>query len=334
MARLTQWLTIPSTDTGSFPGQIKMIFPGSEWEEMPPQSQGVDSAKLNDAMSYLASVSGRQGTSQALVIRNGYLIWKGNDIDNKHNIWSATKSFTGTVLGILIDQNKATLDTLAKNYVPSLAELYPDATLRHFATLTSGYDAVGGDQSSTPFNPTTPLFPPGTKFQYWDSAINQFANVLTQIANEPIENLFKRKIADKIGMTRWSWGNWGAIDGILVNGGAGNRRKGISISTRELARFGHLFLNRGNWNGIQLIRTSWVNQATSKQVQSENYGFNWWIGDVPPGTYQAAGYNNNRCIIIPECNMVIVRLGTDGHTVDSNEPNIFLEKTCESIIGF
>ncbi len=329
-----------------------MVFPGYDWAETCPESQGVDSTKLTDAMSYLASVSGRQGTSQALVIRNGYLIWKGNDIDNKHNIWSATKSFTGTVLGILIDQNRATLDTLAKDYVRTLEELYPNVTLRHFATLTSGYDSIGGDQSSKPFNPTTPLFPPGTKFLYWDSAMNQFANVLTQIAGEPIENLFKREIADEIGMnsSKWSWGNWGTIDGILLNGGAGNKKKGISISAREFAKFGHLFLNRGNWNGAQLISLAFVDQATSVQVppslpgDSRIYGFNLWVNGIkpdgnplwpaaPPRTYQAAGYNNNRCIIIPEYNMVIVRLGTDGDAVDINELNTFLEKIGESIIG-
>ena len=233
----------------------------------------------------------------------------------------------------------------------SLATHYGDVTLRHFATLTSGYDAVGGDQSSTPFNPTTPLFPTGTKFQYWDSAMNQFANVLTQIALEPIEPLFKRAIADPIGMnsSRWSWGNWSTINGILVNGGAGNKATGISISASELARFGHLFLNRGNWNGSKLISTTWVDQATSVQVSpsllgdSGVYGFNWWVNgikpngsrlwpDATPETYQAAGYNNNRCIIISEYSVIIVRLGTDGHTMDDNEVNIFLSMICESIV--
>jgi CubicO group peptidase (beta-lactamase class C family) len=316
---------------------LAMVFPGTNWQEVTPESQGVDSVKLNNAMSYLANNCGANGTTQAVVIRNGYLIWKGTDIDNMHNIWSCTKSFTSTALGLLIDDGKCTLDTLAKDYVSSLASQYSGVKLRHLATMTSGYDAVGGDQSSTPFTPAAPLFSPETKFLYWDAAMNQFGNTLTRIAGEPVENLFKRRIADPIQMnsSKWGWGDWGTVDGYVVNGGAGNKTKGISISAREMGRFGHLFLNRGNWNGQQLVSASWVDQATTVQVASSvpvytagasgpgYYGFNWWINGVDsignrkwPGatehTYAACGFNNNMCFVIPEWNMVIVRLGTDG----------------------
>jgi hypothetical protein len=213
--------------------------------------------------------------------------------------------------------------------------------------MTSGYDG-GGDQSSTPFNPTSPLFSPGTKYQYWDSAMNQFANVLTRIAGEAIEALFKRRIADKIGMnaSSWDWGDWGTVSGLLVNGGAGNKSKGISITAREMARFGHLFLNRGNWDGTQLISAAWVDAASSVQVANTIpantsgadgpgvYGFNWWVNGVKPNgqrrwpnapekTYAALGYNNNNCYIIPEWNMVVVRLGTDGSITPSNWDGFF-----------
>ena len=133
----------------------------------------------------------------------------------------------------------------------------------------------------------------------------------------------------------WNWGSWGTVGGYLVNGGAGNKAKGISISAREFARFGHLFLNRGNWNGTQLISSLWVDQATSLQVPLSVpwngtradvggvYGFNWWVQGTerdgtlewpgaPLTTYAACGHNNNRCFVVPEWDMVIVRLGTDG----------------------
>jgi CubicO group peptidase (beta-lactamase class C family) len=114
-----------------------------------------------------------------VIVRHGRMILKGVDIDRVHGVWSVTKSFTGTALGLLIDDGKATLDTRAAALVPELAAHYPNATLRHFATMTSGYRAVGdepqGDYrhgpSSTPFLPARPLFsPPGSQFAYWDSA--------------------------------------------------------------------------------------------------------------------------------------------------------------------
>jgi CubicO group peptidase (beta-lactamase class C family) len=333
-----------------------MVFPNNNWESASPSSQSVDPDQLDSAMSYLASHSGSQGTSQALVIRNGYLIWAGNNIDNQHNVWSLSKSFTSSVLGLLVDDDRLTLDTSVTDAMPELAAQYPGVTYRHLTTMTSGYNASGGDQSSTPFDPIVPLFSPGVKFQYWDSAMNQFAHALTVAAGEPIEALFKRRIADPIHMnaSRWEWGDWGQIDGVLVNGGAGNKSKGLNITARELARLGHLFLNHGNWDGQQLISSGWVEQATSTQVAASVpanspgdlgpgvYGFNWWVNgigpdgkrlwpDAPPQTYLASGFNNNRMWIIPEWDMVIVRLGTDGSLLDHEEINVFLSLLVQAV---
>jgi CubicO group peptidase (beta-lactamase class C family) len=333
----------------------RMEFPGLDWEERIPESQGFNTIKLNQAISYLADQCGEQKTDQTVVICNGYMIWKGNDIDNMHNVWSCSKSFTSTVLGLLVDENKCQINTKGKDYISSLQKLYPDVTLGHFATMTSGYNAVGGAQSSSPFLPDEPLYSPGTMFKYHDCAMNQFSSVLTRIAEEPMEEIFKRKIADPIGMDslHWEWQNWGIIDGLVVNGGAGNKSKGIHISARELARFGHLFLNRGNWDGEQLLSSSWVDMATKAQVDQflpnydssslngpGSYGFNWWVNgknsggirkwpSAPPKTYAAKGYNSNVCFVIPEWNMVIVRLGVDGNMADI-QWDLFLKMVSES----
>jgi CubicO group peptidase (beta-lactamase class C family) len=344
-------------------------FPGKDWQEVAPESQGVDSEKLAAAVSYLKDNSGSDGIRELVVIRNGYMIFKGGDIDNLHGIWSLTKSFTSTVLGLLVDDGKAKLDTLAKDHIPSMAATYPTVTLRHFTTMTSGYYAVGDEPrggykhgpSRTPFKlAKTPLFaPPGSKYAYWDSAMNQFANVLTRIANEPIEELFKRRAADPIGMNRekWNWGDFGKVDGIVVNGGSGNNNKHIFICARELARFGQLFLNCGNWKGKQLISKDWVDAATKSHVPASLplhqlsgadgrgvYGFNWWVNGVgengnrkwpgaPVGTYAASGYNNNDMFIIPQWNMVIVRLGLDQRErrITDTIYSTFLEKVGRAI---
>jgi len=321
-------------------------FPGAHWEEATPESQGVDAKKLEVATRLLAATVGTNGVQELVITRHGRMIWKGDNIDRRHGVWSATKSFTSTVLGLLIDDGKATLDTLAGEYVPSMAVAYPKVALRHFATMTSGYRAMqdqprGGYRhgpSPTPFDPcSAPLFTPGSQYAYWDSAMNQFGNVLTHIAGEPMRDVFKRRIADPIGMdpNEWRWGDFGRIDGVTVNGGSGNSDNHIFISSRQIARLGLLFLHRGNWNGKQLISAKWVDEATKPQVSAAlplwpdsgadgrgTYGFNWWANGVkvdgqrkwpgaPAGTYAASGYNNNDMFIIPEWNMVIVRLGLD-----------------------
>ena len=147
------------------------------------------------------------------------------------------------MLGLLIADGKCTLDTRVADVLPELKAHYPDVTLRHFTTMTSGYRAVGDvttgsykhGPSNTPFVPNPqPLFtPPGSQYAYWDSAMNTFALALTKIAGEPIEQLFKRRVADPIGMKNWDWGDYATVDGVIVNGGSGNGNKHIFISARR-----------------------------------------------------------------------------------------------------
>jgi len=347
-----------------------MVFPGRQWTEGPPDSQGVDAAKLAEAVAYLKEHSGGDGVRELVIIRNGVMIHHGDDIDKVHGVWSLTKSFTSTVLGLLIEDGEASLDTRAADILPDMAAGYPKVTLRHFTTMTSGYRAVGDEPagsyrhgpSLTPFTPADePLFEVGTRYAYWDSAMNQFGNVLTRIAGEPMEDLFKRRIADPIGMDRksWRWGDFGQVGAFAarVNGGSGNSNRHIFISARQLARFGHLLLNRGNWDGKQLISAAWVEQATKPQVPAAMdlhedsgadgrgvYGFNFWTNGVgadgkrnwpgaPTSTFSASGYNNNDMFVIPEWNMVIVRLGLDQgqRLITDAVYSTFLEKVGQSV---
>jgi CubicO group peptidase (beta-lactamase class C family) len=327
-----------------------MYFPGTEWTRVAPEAELMDSATLEDAVAFLEANSSFNGVETLAIIRNGRMIWSGGDIEAQYWTASAAKSFTSTVLGLLIDDGMATLDTLAKDYVPVLANHYPDVTLRHFATMTSGYRPAGSEWAgpwgwtNTPFTPREPWFEPGSQFFYQDPMLEQMARALTQIAQESMEPLFQRRIADPIGMDRaswdwwdfsdWNWPRYEIIDGFVHNFGS----DGMYISAQEAARFGHLFLNRGQWDGQQLISQSWVDEATKVQVPPDLpmhpanpspaggpgvYGYNWWVNGVtadgsqpfpgaPSNIYYAHGMWNNYIIVVPDWNMVVVRLGNDG----------------------
>lgn len=329
-----------------FPGCINhsKVYPGIEWQEESPRNLGFSQSGLDEAIDFLRLNSGRDGVEELVIIRNGFLIFRGDSVRKVHGIWSMTKSFTSTVLGLLIQDGKCKLNTYAREYVPDLEDVYGMVTLRHFATMTSGYRAIGdeprGDYkhgpSLTPFLPDpVPLFAPGEKFAYWDSAMNEFANVLSQIAGESLDILFKERVAERIGIRpdEWKWGDWGSYQGIRINSGAGNHTR-MEISALAVARFGYLFLRQGKWDEDQLISKDWVEQATRVQVPATlplagfveqgpgMYGFNWWVNgigpegkrkwpDAPADTYSASGYNNNDMFVIPEWDMVIVRLGMD-----------------------
>lgn len=336
-----------------------------DWIEATPESQGVDSAKLQKAVELLAGTVGSDGARELVIIRHGRMIYHGDDIDKRHGVWSATKSFTSTVLGLLIADGKCTLDTRVSQILPELNEHYPDVTLRHFATMTSGYRAVGDTTdgsykhgpSDTPFTPSPqPLFtPPGSQFAYWDSAMNTLSLALTKIADESMEEYFTRRVAEPIGMKDWDWGDYATVDDKVVNGGSGNGGKHIFISAREMAKFGLLFLNKGRWDDRQVVPESWVVEATRVHVPTNTpwahpesnidgrgvYGFNWWrngqktngqrkLPAAPKGMFWASGHNNNKCFVIPEWDMVIVRLGLDGKAKDEVW-NGFLAKVAESL---
>lgn len=328
--------------TGS---SVTTKYPGAEWPATSPASQGIDETALLKAIRYLEEQAGRDGVNQLVIVRHGSVVWQGDQADSVHGVWSMTKSFVSTALGLLIDDGKCDLDTYAYQFVPSLRDNYSEVTLRHFATMTSGYRAVGdeprGDYahgpSRTPFQPSPdPLFAPGARFAYWDSAMNQFANVLTQIAGESLDSLIARRITRPIGLAddQWSWGDFGTVNGIRVVGGAGNNNTRLNISALAMARFGYLYLHQGRWKDRQLLSEEWVHQATTVQVPATlpiagpinhgpgTYGYNWWVNgknpdggykwpNAPSDAYNASGYNNNDLFVIPSWDMVIVRLGLD-----------------------
>lgn len=333
------------------------IYPDSAWLPATPESQGIDAEIMNQALSDIEQHCGPDGIAQMLIIRQGYMIWQGNKIDSMHNVWSCTKSFTSTVLGLLIAEGKCQLDSKVGNFIPQLKERYPKVTFRHFTTMTSGYtakgdkEASGHGQTKTPFIPDPPMFAAGTKYQYWDAAMNELAYALSKVAQQAIEEVFREKIASPIGLDPklWRWGNWGEQEGIIINGGAGNKGKGMMISASEMAKFGYLFLKNGKWKEKQILSEEWINQATSIQVIEPiaanddghtpglgNYGFNWWLGNrwphAPSGTYAAVGHNNNMCFVIPKWDMVVVRLGMDGD-IDDEYWDRFFNKLSKAIKG-
>jgi CubicO group peptidase (beta-lactamase class C family) len=345
--------------------QHPYVFPGESWEVSTPAEQGLDPGSFQKALKYLESESKQDGIRELLVVRNGYVIYAGPDTDTVHNIWSCSKVFTSTVLGLLVDDGVLTLEDKAVRYEPLLEENYPEVSLRHFTTMTSGYSARGDsrwptadyeDWSWTVYEPDAPYFPPGEAFAYWDEAQMMFGRVLTQVLDEPMKVFLQRRITDPIGMGEWQWGMEGELNGIQINNGCTN----VMVNASQLARFGLLFLNKGNWDGDQLISRQWVEEATSVQVTvdvpvgdtdrkatvgSGCYGFNWWVNGplpngefklpgAPEGCFFASGLNNNKCIVVPDWNMVIVRMGQDGHPDRKDEVyGTFLKLIGESITG-
>ena len=316
-----------------------MNFPADKWQRGTPASHGIDAAKLQAALQYITAHCKQDKLGELMIAYNGVAIHQGNSTNRIHNIWSCSKSFTSTALGLLIADGRCTLDTLAADIDPNLHELYPKATLREFVTMTSGFSAKGrsrwddenSDWSLTPYEPDTPHFAPGSAYAYWDEAQMTLGRLLTRVARQNLRDYLNERVFQPIGMGEVEWLHEGEIDGIPICNGCTN----VKLNANQLARFGHLYLNGGKWNGKQIIPADWVEQATKTQVSVElpvgktdrvnvrgpgAYGFNWWTNggenrmpDAPPRTFYASGLHHNLLFVIPEWDMVVVRMGTDGN---------------------
>lgn len=293
------------------------------------------------------------GDSWAIVIvRHGYIVREFYTfnvlIPTRFDIWSGTKSFTGTAWGLLLDDSrndkitqgaKIDLDSPAYQYIP---EGYPltdprkeRITIRHLLTMTSGIPGEGmgiaGIPTTTnhgPFEHSLGRCPnrygkwadklaaePGTRWDYSDPAIAHLSLVFSKVAGKEMGEYMKERIFDPIGMENLSWD---------VQGGSGfigphtNAHTGIHVSARELARFGYLMLHKGTWDGEQLVPEWWLDLSTKKsQDLNPDYGYTWWVNTsgtnwrrVPRDAFALSGFRSNRCYIVPSLDLVVARVGS------------------------
>lgn len=311
----------------------EVAFPGRDWMPPPAGAPVVPAAKVLEAVAALRAVVGDDGVSGTMVVQDGYLLWSGDRVDEMRPVWSCTKSFLSTCLGLLWDDGKLAPDDLAAKYLPELAKDYPAVTLRHLATFTSGMNVKDRTLEIGP-----PDYPPGTAIHYAPQS-DILALILTRVAGESLRDLFKRRVADPVGMdpAGWEWKSAGVRDGLVVNGGYGFPESALHMTARNLARFGWLYANGGVWDGKRLISRRYIDYASAPLVDAGialhdpkawyhvlpgNYGLNWWTNGLdakgnrlwphaPAHAFAAQGNKNNICIIVPEWKLVLVRTGLD-----------------------
>lgn len=314
--------------------KAQIVFPGSQWKTATPESQGIKSANLEKAIETLKSFCGKDGVDEVVIIRNGYVLWSGPKVDNQRLIWSCTKSFMSVCLGLLWDDGLVKPSDLAMTHNPLLKEFYPTATIEHFATFTSGYAS-----GKTALEPEKPKYEPGAAFEY-SSQSDMLSATLSMVAKRSLESLFFERIGKPIGITRedMDWGEVTEIKGLVVNGGAGLPGSGVRINALALARFGWLMCNDGVWDGKRLLSHEYISYATQPRTSVKtppldpkgwyvelpgNYGLNWWTNGpkpqggrvwstAPASMFAAQGNKNNNCFIIPDWNLVVVRMGADA----------------------
>ena len=297
-------------------------------EPATPESQGVPSEAI------LKFIDGCEKTFDAgdlgamhgfVIVRHGKVIaegsWKPFDTLNEtHMLYSHSKSFTSSAIGLLADRGKIDLDErivdIFSNEVPAkVSENLAQLRVRDLLTMNVGKKdhllRDGGDWVKE-FLSKDFFRKPGTGFKYDSDATYMLAAIVEKKSGMKMMDYLQKNMFDQIGITK-AWTTC-SPQGIPCGGW------GMNMTTRELARFGQLYLNRGDWDGKRVLSSDWVSLATTRQTWSgwqnvgvkalgegtdweQGYGFQFWR--CRHGAYRADGAGGQYTVVIPEKDMVV-----------------------------
>lgn len=317
---LLGWFHIPAC------GESADYWPTGGWRTSTPEQQGINSDLLADTLE--AIIEKKYNIDSVMVIRNGYIVMDAYfypyQKGEKHILRSCTKSITSALVGIAID--KGYIKSVDQPILGIFPEISPvnldkdkrDIKLKHLLTMSSGLNAEDSylykwrglykmlrSQDWTQYMLDLPMWePPGTRFEYSNGASYLLSAIIQKTTDMRSLEFAKKHLFSPLGITDVMW--WTNPKGVNIG------YDGIWLTPHDMAKFGWLFLSKGNWEGKQVISSAWVEKSTRQQIQLRNtsagslgYGYQWWcLGDV--GGYMAMGRSGQRIYVLPERNMVIV----------------------------
>ncbi len=261
------------------------------------------------------------------------------DRDVAHNLHSATKSITSTILGIAINQGFiASVEDKLYDFFPQYESLRNEMKdrmrLKHLLNMRAGWAWNEWDEPVTSSNSNymqmlfsgDPLrfvlaqpmdAEPGSKFNYSGGV----TNVLGQVVETSVPSSFERfadlVLFNPLGITNWRWPYFPS-GMILVSGD-------LHIRPRDMAKIGYLFIKGGKWQQNQIVTQNWIDQAIRQRVDlpdlgwADGYGYQWWfqtftVNGVAFKTFRAEGWGGQLIIQVPDLNMVVVFTGANYTT--------------------
>ena len=322
-------LTEPLTEIGAF----------DEWTTDAPASQNLDVEILTRMTESLRE--GDYGQVHSLLIaRNGVLVYeeyfRGATREGLHQVYSVTKSFTSALIGIAITEghidgvDTPLLDFFA-TYEADLENRSPQKTRITLEDVLNMRTGLQWDEWSTPYNdpnnPTALLSrssdwmkfmldlpmanEPGTDFTYNSGATMLLAGILKNTTGRTAEEYAREKLFEPLGIDRYTWRE-GPND--ITNTGWG-----LFLTPREMARFGHLVLMKGQWGDRRIVPEAWIDvlaEPASTFGDGTGYTYQWWLMPMPDGSRQryvpyAEGYGGQFIFVLPSLDMVVVSTATN-----------------------
>lgn len=284
-----------------------------------PEAQGMSSSGIR---TFLGAVANSDIEFHSLmIVRHGYVVaegwWSPFAPALKHTLYSLSKSFTSTAIGMAVDEGKLALDDKVIAFFPEerpaeISENLAAMRIRDLLTMTAGHasDTMGGLRESDGNWPRAFLaqevgYEPGTHFLYNTGATYMLSAILQKVTGQTLFDYLSGRLFTPLGIEGADW----ETDPRGINTGG----YGLRVRTEDTAKLGQLYLQKGQWHGKQLVSAEWVGEATRKQTTSQEgdndwsqgYGYQFWRCKPEPGFYRGDGAFGQFCIVIPQKDVVI-----------------------------
>lgn len=305
-------------------------WPTDGWRASTPEAQGIDSAKLDEMFKYIEK--SKFDIHSILIVKNGYMVTEAYYYpykkEYKHIINSAAKSITSALVGLALE------DGYIKSTDQEVVDIFPDMdianmdtrkksmTIKNLLMMTAGLEWNEEGAYGSPGDSNTQMWAapdqlqylldkpmkeePGRSFYYNSGASHVLSAIVQKTSGKTSFNYATERIFKPLGIFNISWG----IDKQGIYSGSSR----IFIKSEDLAKYGYLYLNKGKWEGNQLIPEAWIEESTKKQIDTPRglagrygYGYQWWQNKF--GGYSARGFAGQYLFVVPEHNLVAVFTG-------------------------
>ena len=279
-----------------------------------PESQGI-SSDLFAALLRELDASKDTEMHHFMALRHGKVICECNFAPYPKGMWHIThsmcKSITGMAIGMLIEEGKLKLDEniydIFSDQINALSKIFrPVITVENLLTMTSGVTfnesgIVSGNDWLGSFLNASVNGKPGTEFQYNSLNTYVLSAIVTKRTGETLTEYLTPRLFGPLGITKYYWET--CPKGITKGGW------GLFLCAEDMAKLGQLYLQKGKWNGQQLVSEYWIEISTVRHLKTQNstygYGYQLWM-EQRPGSFEYNGMLGQNVIIYPDMDMVLV----------------------------
>ena len=312
------WLRVALAVVGLAAAELRAQ--GAPLPRSTPEEQGVSSARVLDFVQAAdTSIDAMHGF---MLVRHGRVVaegwWRPFDAATPHMLYSLSKSFTSTAVGIAVAEGKLRVDDEVLKFFPEDAPSSPSANLRAMRVrdllrMTTGHQtepswlvedsASRGTSWVQRFLAHPVPFKPGTHFLYDTPGTYMLSAIVQKTTGQTVLDYLGPRLFEPLGIGGATW--LASPQGISAGG------YGLNLRTEDIAKLGLLYLQKGRWNGRQLLPEAWVEEATARQTSNgshpqsdwdQGYGYQFWRSRHG---YRGDGAFGQYMLVLPQYDAVV-----------------------------